>query len=118
MTVPEIKINGQFPEGLRITIEKWDILVDDNKQVAVVLDLIDEFNKQIEDKINKPYQEEIANMLREGKSPKLGVDKYPSIDKGIYQENNKGVAPIPMKITPHEHSIKVNKNNKNKFYRI
>jgi len=68
---PEIKINGQFPDGLRITIEKMEVLVENNKQVSLFLDLFDKFQLEIDKKINKPFQDEIANMLREGNFPKL-----------------------------------------------
>jgi len=67
---PEIKINGQFPDGLRITIEKIEVLVDDNKQVSEFLDLFDAFMIQINEKITKPAQEEIAQMLRDAQDGK------------------------------------------------
>ena len=56
------------------------MLVDDNKQVSEFLDLFDEFMLQINEKITKPAQEEIAQMLRDahdGKLPKLEMHTHP-----------------------------------------
>ena len=123
MTVPEIKINGQFPDGLRITIEKWDILVEDNEQVSIVLNIIDDFNKQIEDKINKPYQEEIANMLRQGNFPKLDKDIEREEDKYIPCIDKKNIDILcnsklhAEKLTMHDHPTKVKKKILTKFIR-